>query len=621
MPRNISLGKRIGFGFSVILVLTVVVGSAGYFALQQVVSGSDLFKEMEDFQSIFESAKHQADLYLSTGYEEGRGTQAIAGDAVFPIMVRAAVSAVEIAGHSIATGDLKQKLEQLQVEIADYRTAFAEYVDSETEKIKAAAGTKKLFTSILKGINNSEFKIEEMRTKVEVASAAVSMYLDRNTDQRWERLQVAFANQQKAIEEWYEMMSNSDELRTKGDAIKKDSRAAQDALEAYHVQVLRQNGARSKMEDHTGRLNALFKEVAALTSRKLKAIEKFSIALIIGFISASLLLGIVIAAFSIRSISRSIQRVIQTLSEGADQVVAASDQVSASSQQLAEGSARQAASIEETSASLEEMASMTRKNAENAEQSNLLMEKTARLVNQAAGSMKALVNAMEEVSKSNEETQKIVKTIDEIAFQTNLLALNAAVEAARAGEAGAGFAVVADEVRNLAIRSADAAKNTTLLIENTVDKVKSSSKVVSSTSEAFSEVVNETDKIGKLIAEIAAASQEQSRGIDQINSSVLEIDKVTLQSASSAEESASASEEMNAQAAQMQGVVGVLARLIGGRNLGRKKMEDKPSRETNDRKWKNWAETEFPVRTTDLPNSKRSPEKVIPLEQDDFKNF
>ena len=285
--------------------------------------------------------------------------------------------------------------------------------------------------------------------------------------------------------------------------------------------------------------------------------------------------------------------------------------------------AKQAASIQETSASLEEMASMTKQNAENAEQSNALMESALQVVNQASDSMKKLVSAMEKVSRSNEETQKIVKTIDEIAFQTNLLALNAAVEAARAGEAGAGFAVVADEVRNLAIRSADAAKNTTLLIEDTVGKVKDSSKVVSVTHDAFATVAEETDKISKLISEIAAASQEQSRGIDQINRAVLEIDKVTLQTASSAEESASASEEMNAQAEAMQGVVGELASLIGGGNRRNpkgvptyKKMN--PVNPDPAAAGGNAADSARPVASK---AGKMAPEQIIPLEDDDFKDF
>jgi len=174
--------------------------------------------------------------------------------------------------------------------------------------------------------------------------------------------------------------------------------------------------------------------------------------------AASSVLGLLVAFFITRSVTGTIGRVVEGLTEGADQVASASAQVSSASQELAEGASEQAASIEETSSSLEEMASMTKQNAANANQANALMNKTRQVVEQANGSMTHLIASMDEISKASEATSKIIRTIDEIAFQTNLLALNAAVEAARAGEAGAGFAVVADEVRNLAMRAAEAAK-------------------------------------------------------------------------------------------------------------------------------------------------------------------
>ena len=187
-------------------------------------------------------------------------------------------------------------------------------------------------------------------------------------------------------------------------------------------------------------------------------------------------------------------------------------------------------------------------------------------------SMEKLITSMEDISKASEETQKIIKTIDEIAFQTNLLALNAAVEAARAGEAGAGFAVVADEVRNLAMRAADAAKNTSELIEGTMKKVSDGSDLVSSTNEAFSKVAESSGKVGELVAEISEASNEQSSGIEQVNTAINEMDKVVQQNAANAEESASASEEMSAQAETLKDYVGDLVALVTGkRTVGERK--------------------------------------------------
>jgi hypothetical protein len=199
----------------------------------------------------------------------------------------------------------------------------------------------------------------------------------------------------------------------------------------------------------------------------------------------SIIIVFVILFFVLSRISKILLKMVDNLNQGAENVASSADQITLSSQQLAEGSSEQAASIEETSSSLEEMSSMTRQNAEHAQQADGLMQEANQVVRRANDSMVELDTSMNEISKASEETSKIIKTIDEIAFQTNLLALNAAVEAARAGEAGAGFAVVADEVRNLAMRAADAAKNTAQLLEGTVKKVNDGTALVSRTNEEF----------------------------------------------------------------------------------------------------------------------------------------
>ena len=281
---------------------------------------------------------------------------------------------------------------------------------------------------------------------------------------------------------------------------------------------------------------------------------------VIAVVVGSLCLAVLMA----RSISKPINRAIEGLSEVSEQVSSASAQVASASQSLAEGTSQQAAGIEETSSSVEEMSSMTRQNADNANQANTLMVGMSSVVDEANHAMKELTQSMNEISQASEETAKIIKTIDEIAFQTNLLALNAAVEAARAGEAGAGFAVVADEVRNLAMRAADAAKNTSNLIEGSVKKIKSGSEIVARTNEAFGKVAQGAKKESELAGEIAAASQEQSQGIEQINKTVSEMEKVIQKNAANAEESASAAEEMSSQAHQMKGFVSELTMLVRG---------------------------------------------------------
>jgi methyl-accepting chemotaxis protein len=297
-------------------------------------------------------------------------------------------------------------------------------------------------------------------------------------------------------------------------------------------------------------------------------LKVMSIVSIIAGVMAALLLGV----FITRSINRVLSRIIAGLNDGAQEVASASSQVSSAAQSLAEGSSEQAASIEETSSSLEEMSSMTKRNADNAQQANILMDEAKQVVGAANESMENLTESMAAITKASEETSKIIKTIDEIAFQTNLLALNAAVEAARAGEAGAGFAVVADEVRNLAMRAADAAKNTASLIEGTVKKVRDGSELVSRTNEGFKKVADRSGKAADLVAEISAASSEQAQGIGQINTAVSELDKLTQQNAANAEESASASEEMSAQAETMKSMVDELVAIVG--STGKAKSQD-----------------------------------------------
>jgi hypothetical protein len=279
-------------------------------------------------------------------------------------------------------------------------------------------------------------------------------------------------------------------------------------------------------------------------------------------LAVSVLLGI----FFPRLITRSVSGVVQTLTNASGSISTSSRELAAGSQALAAGSSEQAASVEEISASLEEIASMVRQNADNVAQASKLVTQSGANMDATQKAMLRSMAANGEILKASNETQKIIQTIDEIAFQTNLLSLNAAVEAARAGEAGAGFAVVADEVRSLSIRSAEASKRTAELIEHTIEKVREGAGIFSETGKNFDAVVEQSTKVQQLVSEVAAASGEQTKGIEQINRGISEMEKVIQQNAANSEQSAASTEELAAQAQDMTASVHELQQFVFGDN-------------------------------------------------------
>ena len=350
-----------------------------------------------------------------------------------------------------------------------------------------------------------------------------------------------FADEMKELVQKRISGSNEAELTTK-------LHHAEDGMDGVGSK-LRENltAARVKIWANIG---AKSKEVAETT----KATMTATISSIILSIVLAIAFGIFISMMITKQMNvviNDLQQVTQGVNTGAQQISSASGQVSDSSQSIAEGANNQAASLEETSASLEQMSAMVKQNADNSKQAASMSTTTSKSAQKGMEAMGRMSSAIEKIKASSDETAKIIKTIDEIAFQTNLLALNAAVEAARAGEAGKGFAVVAEEVRNLAQRSAEAAKNTAELIEGSQKNAENGVTVSGEVGGILNDIVEGIQKVGQLINEVSAATDEQSHGLDEINKAVAELDKVTQGNAANAEETASASEQLSAQASEL----------------------------------------------------------------------
>jgi methyl-accepting chemotaxis protein len=258
---------------------------------------------------------------------------------------------------------------------------------------------------------------------------------------------------------------------------------------------------------------------------------------------------------------------------GADQVASASVQVSGGGQSLSQGASLQASSLQEVSSRLQEISAMTKQNAFNANEAKDMAERAKASADKGVESMQRMSVAIDRIKRSSDSTAKIVKTIDEIAFQTNLLALNAAVEAARAGDAGKGFAVVAEEVRNLAMRSAEAAKNTANLIDEEVKNSENGVVINSEVLNNFQEITEQANRVSQVVADIAVASEQQEQGISQVNKTVEQLNQLTQQTAASAEESASAAEEMSSQSEEMRSMVAAF-KLNGSKQLKDTLLED-----------------------------------------------
>jgi methyl-accepting chemotaxis protein len=598
--RDLTLGKKITLGFSLLLALALGLGGMAAWQMLSVEKGvMALNRELVPEAGMGMGLQRSALLAMfeMRGYALSEDKAYLEGAGKYLGEVKQALAGARKLPHWNEDKLLQEKVAKSEAKVAEYEKLASEtiakneaIVADRHEMDLAAESYIKESTDYLEDQNKALDEFFDLGASTSQVKDLVSKINMINEVIELGNLTVIAANKAQAERNpklVSEALPNFDKINQKLDALKSRSKLAADLKSLEEARVA---GAKYKqavtslvanglaLQDLNKRRNAAagevleqarataataMKETSELAEQSADALTRASLVLLVG-LAVALAVGCLLAFFLTRGITRPIRLVIEGLSEGASQVSSAASQVATASQQLAEGSSEQAASLEETSSSLEEMASMTKTNADNASQADHLMKEAVGVVARANTAMDELSRAMERITGTSDQTAKIVKTIDEIAFQTNLLALNAAVEAARAGEAGAGFAVVAEEVRNLAMRAAEAAKSTSALIQESIKNIKTGSDLVHTTDQAFGEVATSSAKVAELVGEIAAASAEQAQGIEQVNKAAVEMDKVTQQNAANAEESASASEELSAQAQTMQGFVEDMARMVGG---------------------------------------------------------
>ena len=626
---QLTLGKKISFGFAAVLAITAALGGLAVFQMRSVSSGVRNLAEQDVPESAVCSDLATATLrtmlairsFGYTGdakfYELSQKTMTVMTDNIqkakalavkFPSLVKfieemdsfeknfadftTMVSATKLKSDALekARSEMQASADKFVAQIQAFQNG---QVEAMRVDIKASAAPEKLEERTLK--LEEVTQVRNLMNQIRVAA------WKSQADRDFKKLQMAtskFGDIDKALAGFASLSRSGDE--------KREISEVQAVAKAYELRIHELTEAWNALEDVSAKRTKTaeglvqaatdFADVAesrtmAYAKESSGTLDAASITSMIG-LGIAVFLGILVAWFITRGITRVVGAIVTDLTAGAEQTVSAADQISSTSQATAEGASEQAASLEETSASLEEIAAMTKRNADNAASSKALsqqardsasngldriaeMGRTLTTVNAAVGEMESAVSEMQ---SSSQEIAKIIKTIDEIAFQTNLLALNAAVEAARAGEAGAGFAVVADEVRSLAQRSAQAAKDTSEKIEAAVKRSAlggtASKKVVQSLGEiegsarnieqVFTGIVTQIKSLDEIVGEISAASKEQSQGISEVNMAVGQMDKVTQSNAAAAEENASAAEELNAQVGSLQEITARLQAMVSG---------------------------------------------------------
>ena len=598
--QTMTLGKKIAMGFAALIIITAMTGTLAVVNMRSSSSSSaklanEYVPEIKMAQDLDDAVRTTVLAIRSYNFTTESAYMEKAKKSLEEVLKSAQVAKAFSDEHPQLV-KLKEEINAILPELQEWQKLIQKTEEEIGELVKVRASLNTIaedFTTSIDTVSKhqSQSMAEDLKSSTpadklqeRLRKMALSEDIsDAGSDARIAVFRGQAMRDAKLIEAGVQKLEATDksfeqlQALLKQSADIKETKAAKDATQHYIAglkQVLTIMKSQAEIgKQRTALGDKVMDTAAAITkdgmdntlisstnsSRQLTTSSRT----VLAGLGAALVIGMLVAFLIIRSTTRALATLTQTLSAGADQTADAAGQVSSASQTLAEGASEQAASLEETSASLEEISSMTKRNANNAQNAKAMAVQTRESADTGAEQMKDLLVAMESIKTASEDITKILRNIDEIAFQTNILALNAAVEAARAGEAGAGFAVVADEVRNLAQRCAAAAKETAVKIDDSVKKSQQGAKISSDVAKSFSEIQSKVRELDQLVAEIASASQDQSQGISQVNTAVTQMDKITQSNAASAEESAGASEELSAQAESLKDAVASLQRLVG----------------------------------------------------------
>ena len=583
--KRTDLGKRLYLSYGCIAVLAVALGFASYIYISRIdgtAKVAKLFTQIDLVASDFYVTQNN---FILHGIEDKEyGEKCLV--AINKLVTKYKGYKEELLKNEYIDDDVRHKLKNLDDAVNKYSKSFGEVAnayheieDFKEEMDKISEETVEALEEMKEHHEKTLFALEETVKDMDGIKHQ-TMIMDHLSNMEMYMLKAAHNEVEFLLDKRVEHVEKGEnelgmvfgylnqlekEIKDTGELAMLEQVHA--SIKKYAEEFKRLILDEAIIKKNTAGLVAdihLIQQVAREAKAVEEAILQEAKSVVIGLIIFVISICVAVSIFMTRAITKPINKAIDGLTLGAEQLGSASDQVSDSSQQMAEGSSEQAASLEETSSSLEEMSSATKQNADNAREANALSINVSNSANKSKKAMEKMTEVISKIKSSSDETAKILKTIDEIAFQTNLLALNAAVEAARAGEAGKGFAVVAEEVRNLAQRSAKAAKDTAKLIEESQENAEGGVKSSNEVADVLNEVVNGVVKVSEIISQVSVASEEQSNGIEQINSATSEMDKATQATAANAEESAAASEELAAQAKELNSIVQMLASVING---------------------------------------------------------